>query len=75
MDIGQEDVTNRANDAHIILHMQADLLKIIMPASASYAIVGQDGVIKKDFQPLKILSDSIEYDDVGSDYQKVSGKP
>ena len=72
VDVGQKDVAGGAGDAHLVLHVQGQL-KIVAPVAPVKAVVGQDRVVfQKDAQPLKILVDAIQHDDVGGDHQKVA---
>ena len=64
MNVGQEDVAGRPDDAHIVLNVQRDL-KIIAPVLASVAVVGQHRITEEDAQPVEIGAQAIKHDDVG----------
>lgn len=71
MDVRQKNVACFANDAHIILHIQRQL-KIVAPIPAIEAVVGQNGVLKEDFEAAKVFENAVQHDDVGRDDEKIA---
>src|SRR3989338_6038483 len=60
-------------DAHVVLQVQGQL-KIVAPIAPIHAVLREYRVFKEYSKPLKVPIDSIQYDDVGGDNQKVAGE-
>ena len=73
VDVGQKDVAGGTGDAHLVLDVQGQL-KIVAPVAPVHAVAGDDRIFKENAQPLKILIDAIQHDDVGGNHQKVARK-
>ena len=73
MNISQEDIANGISDAHIILQVQSKL-EVIPPVLTIHAVIGQHRVFKKYAQPVKVLVDAIQHDDVGRNDQEIAGQ-
>ena len=71
VNVGEEDVARRPDDAHVVLNVQCDL-EIIAPVVAGVAVVGQHRIIEEDAQPVEISAEPVEHDDVGRDQQEVA---
>ena len=71
VDVRQEDVAGFANDAHLVLNVQRQL-EIVAPVMAVVAVVRQYGIVEENAQSLEILIDAVQYNDVGSDNEKVA---
>ena len=66
VDVGQEDVAGRADDAHVVLDVQREL-EIVAPVAPVMAVVRQDGIVEEDAQPVEIGAQAVQHDDVGRD--------
>ena len=73
VDVGQEDIAGRPDNAHVVLNVQRDL-EVVAPVLAVVAVVGQHRVVEEDAQPVEIGAKAVQHDDVGGDEQEVAGK-
>lgn len=73
MDVGQKNIACGLGYPDLILSMQGQL-KIITPVVTVITIIRQYRVVKENAQPLKILVNAIQHNDVGRDNQKIAGK-
>ena len=62
-----------ADDADVVLNVQRDL-EIVAPVAALMAVVGQDGIVEEDPQPIEVGAQAVEHDDVGRDHQEIARK-
>jgi hypothetical protein len=73
MDIGQKQVADIALHAYVILHVQRHL-EVIAPVAVFVAVPGQDRIVEEDPQPVEVVPQTVEHDDVGGDQQDVAGE-
>ena len=71
VDVGQEDVSRRPRDAHLVLLVQGKL-KVVPPVAPAVAVLRQHGILEEDAQPLEVVINPVEDDDVGRDHQEVA---
>ena len=71
VNIGQEEVAGRANDAHVVLNVQRHL-KVVAPVVPGMAVVRQHRIVEEDAQPVEVGAQAIQHDDVGRDQQEVA---
>jgi hypothetical protein len=71
VNVGEEDIARRADDAHVVLNVQRDL-EIVAPVVACMAVIRQHRIVEEDAQPVEIGAQPVEHDDVGGDHQEVA---
>ena len=71
VDIGQKDIARRPHHTNLVLNVQGHL-KIFTPVASFMAVVGQNGVIHKNFEAVKVGTQPVQHDDIGRNQQKVA---
>src|SRR5436190_574247 len=71
MNVCQENIARLTDDAHLVLHVQGQL-KIVAPIPAVKSVFRQHRIPEEYVEPLEVLINAIQYDDVGSDDEKVA---
>ena len=71
VNVRQKDVPCRLRHPHVILNVQREL-EIVSPIAAVHTVVRQHRIIfQEDAQPVKVLADAVQHDDVRRDHQEV----
>ena len=73
MNVREKQIAGVAQHAHFVLDVERDL-KIVAPVAALVAVVRQNGIVEKDFEPVKIRAQPFQDDDVGRDDEKIPGQ-
>lgn len=71
MDVGQEEISGVADDAHVVLDMEGEL-KIVPPVAALVTIAGQGRVVEENPEAVEIGPQAVEHDDVRRNDQEVA---
>ena len=72
VDVGEKNISCRVGDVNFILEMKGQL-KIISPLSSTNTIIWDCWIILQEYpQALEVLVDSIENNNVWSDYEEIS---
>lgn len=72
VDVGEEQVADRADNVDIILDVERKL-EIVAPVLSGVAVFGKDGVVPKDTEAVEVGAEAVEDDDVRGDEQEVAG--
>ena len=73
VNVGEEEVSGVAYDAHVVLDMECEL-EVVAPVPALMPIVGQDRIVEENFEAVEVGPQAVENDDVGRDDEEVPRK-
>lgn len=70
VDVGEEDVSRRADDAHVILNVERNL-EIVAPILAGITVIRQHRVAEENAQAVEVRPEAVEHDDVRRDEKEI----